>query len=218
MKFDKSDVARSLASNEAIELRRAMLHEPHIAPLTEFVSMLRAAARQKCEFPDFDPLDGGANAEILFLFEKPGPMTSKGRKGSGFISRDNNDATAAATFCFLKQANLPREHTVIWNIVPGWNGTRKVTVEELGAGCEAIKGLLPRLSNFIPRSLKNCARGRSCEAPTNPWAITPNFCFRAPSAGRSKAIHRPAMTPRINKASGIKSRAGASPRTTARAN
>jgi hypothetical protein len=61
-----------------------MLKDPHVAPLTDFVEHLRRK-HQGWEFPDFDPLDGGINAEILFLFEKPGPKTSARGGGSGFI-------------------------------------------------------------------------------------------------------------------------------------
>jgi hypothetical protein len=54
------------------------------------------------EVPEFDPLDGGVEAQVLFLFEKPGPMTAElggsKRSGSGFISRNNDDPTAEATF------------------------------------------------------------------------------------------------------------------------
>jgi hypothetical protein len=88
-----------------------MLHQPHIAPLTSFVTKLRA--HLDWEFPDFDPLDGGSNADIMFLLEKPGPMTSAAGKDSGFISRNNDDPTAEATFGFMKQADLPRHRTIM---------------------------------------------------------------------------------------------------------
>lgn len=142
MKTD--DCARSLRSPDAVALRRLMLHEPYIAPLTDFVQTLRKT-RPTWEFPDFDPLDGGCNADILFLFEKPGPMTSMSGKGSGFISRNNDDPTADATFDFMNKAELPRKRTVIWNVVPGWNGTRKVTSAELRAGVDDLNALLPLL-------------------------------------------------------------------------
>jgi hypothetical protein len=143
MTIEESDCARSLRSPEAVALRKAMLREPHIAPLTAFVTKLRAAHPNYWEFPDFDPLDGGSSADILFLFEKPGPKTSERGNGSGFISRNNDDPTAEATFRFMKQADLPRNRTIIWNVVPGWNGTRKITPTELSEGVAAIKGLLP---------------------------------------------------------------------------
>jgi hypothetical protein len=77
------------------------------------------------EVPEFDSLDGGVDARVLFLFEKPGPMTAEGnganrRVGSGFISRNNDDPTAEATFTFMRQANLPRKLTILWNVIPWW--------------------------------------------------------------------------------------------------
>jgi hypothetical protein len=110
------------------ERRRAMLTKPHIAPLTAYAAKLRQ--RGFIEVPEFDPLDGGVNAQVLFLFEKPGPMTAEAG-GSGFISRNNDDPTAEATFHFMEQAGIPRELTITWNVIPWWNGTRNVTGQEL---------------------------------------------------------------------------------------
>lgn len=121
-----------------------MLRQPHIAPLAAFVAGLRCA-HPGWEFSDFDPFDGGLNADLLFLLEKPGPMTSIAGGGSGFISRDNDNPTAEAIFRFMIEAGVPRERTVIWNIVPGWNGTLKVTTEELVTGTRDLKALLPLL-------------------------------------------------------------------------
>lgn len=50
-----------------------MLAQSHIAALTAYAAKLRKG--HPVEVPDFDPLDGGMNARVLFLFEKPGPMT-----------------------------------------------------------------------------------------------------------------------------------------------
>jgi hypothetical protein len=46
-----------------------MLTLPHIAPLTAYAASLRL--RGSVEVPEFDPLDGGTNARVLFLLEKP---------------------------------------------------------------------------------------------------------------------------------------------------
>ncbi len=155
MKIDPDDMARSMKDPDVRERRRAMLQAPHMAPLTEFVERLRLRGKEKyatCEVPDFDPFDGGINAQVLFLFEKPGPMTNcnkAGRRpGSGFISRNNDDPTAEAAFRFMHVAQLPREATISWNAVPWWNGTRKISSAELreGVGClEELLDLLPRL-------------------------------------------------------------------------
>lgn len=119
--------------------RRAMLNEPLMAPLSAFTARLRANGMG--EVPEFDHLDGGVNASILFLFEKPGPMTAEG-EGSGYISRNNDDPTAEATFGLMRQAGIPRKLTLLWNAVPWWNGTRKITAEELKQGVACVRELI----------------------------------------------------------------------------
>ena len=144
--------ARSMRDPELAAQRKTMINQPHIAPLTAFAARLRE--RGSVEVPEFDPLDGGVDARVLFLFEKPGPMTSVNGKhvGSGFISRDNNDPTAEATFKFMNEARIPRKVTVIWNVIPWWNGTRKITRAELKEGAGSVVdliGLLPKLQAVV---------------------------------------------------------------------
>lgn len=160
MNTEDLDCARSLRSADAIKQRLLMLNERHVARLTEFKKKLEEA-HPALEFPNFDPLDGGEDADILFLFEKPGPMTSPAKKGSGtsavkegsgFISRNNDDPTAAATFDFMRKAGICRKRTIIWNVVPGWNCTRKVTTAELHEGFKALEDLLkllPKLRTVV---------------------------------------------------------------------
>jgi len=144
---------RSLRDPVVRTERRAMLALPHIAPLAAYAARLRTCPG--VEVPDFDPLDGGIEARILFLLEKPGPMTAPsrpGRQGSGFISRDNDDATAAATHRFMLEAGLPRTDTVIWNLIPWWNGTIAITAGERVAGARELQNLLallPRLRTAV---------------------------------------------------------------------
>ena len=144
----EKDVPRSMADAEERERRKTMLFLPHMAPLSAYTANLRQ--RWSIEVPEFDPLDGGVNALVLFLFEKPGPMTSEHGKrvGSGFISRNNDDATAEATFSFMKEAGIPRGQTLIWNVIPWWNGTVKVTREELDNGVACVKDLIALLPNL----------------------------------------------------------------------
>jgi len=119
------------------------------------------------EVPNFDPIDGGDRARALFLFEKPGPMTSVDRSGervgSGFVSRDNDDPTAEATFRFMQAAGIERSITTVWNLVPWWNGTRVITAAELKAGMSALDDLLKLLSALRVVVLvgRKAARARS---------------------------------------------------------
>ena len=140
------DRPRSLQYLEEIAHRRMLLSEPHMKPLETFVKELRS--QNYGEVPDFDPLDGGINAQALFLYEKPGPKANV----SGFISRNNNDRTAENSFNFMERAKIPRKQTCIWNVIPGWNGTIKTTSVELREGIASLQRLLvllPRLSVVV---------------------------------------------------------------------
>ena len=137
---------RDLAARER---RNCLLIEPHMVPLVQFTDRLRATGHGIV--PNFDPLDGGILAQALFLLEKPGPMTDDmraGRSGSGFISRDNDDPTAKAISAFMLQAAIPREMIIIWNIVPWWNGTRRIAAAEHRAGIAALLDLVALLSKL----------------------------------------------------------------------
>jgi hypothetical protein len=126
-----------------------MLVEPHIAPLTSYVESLRRQ-EPETEFQYFDPLDGGVEADMLFLLEKPGPMTSPtGKKvGSGFISRNNDDPTAENVFHFMRSAGIERKRVVLWNVIPGWNSTIKYNAAEIRRGVQEVLHLLPLLSKL----------------------------------------------------------------------
>jgi hypothetical protein len=143
---------RLLRSPAEVKARRAMLLAgPHMTALVRYATDLRAS-RPGEEIPDFDPISGGKDAEILFLLEKPGPATSRKGGGSGFISLDNDDPTAETVSGFYRDIGLDRRRTLHWNIVPGWNGTRKVTRDELKHGVEALSDLidlLPKLRLVI---------------------------------------------------------------------
>ncbi|WP_084068835.1 uracil-DNA glycosylase [Paraburkholderia heleia] len=153
-KFAMNATIKCLRDPAAVESRRAMLTQSHMRPLVEYVQDLRSKAGNEWYFPDMDPLDGGIHADILVLMEKPGRMTNPNgqRIGSGFISRDNNDETAAATSRFFEQAGVSRSRTLLWNAVPGWNRTRDLTrAEEKEGRAEVLNliELLPKLETII---------------------------------------------------------------------
>ena len=136
------DCPRSLADPSERKRREEMLTQKHIAPLEEFRVNLQKRGFKG--IPHFDPCDGGVNAKILFLFEKPGPMTAQ-KTGSDFISRNNDDLTAKATFDKMEEAKIQRKLTCIWNVIPGWNNTIKIEKKELQDGVDNLKGLLDML-------------------------------------------------------------------------
>jgi uracil-DNA glycosylase len=98
--------------------------------------------------PSFCPSDGGVNAEIMFLLEKPGPMTDPENGGSGYVSFDNNDPTACASREFIRQIGLERKKIIVWNAIPIWNGTRHISSTERKNAWAHLKELLDVLPNL----------------------------------------------------------------------
>lgn len=94
--------------------------------------------------------------------------------GSGFISRNNDDSTAHATFNFMRRARIPRSQTVIWNVIPGWNGTRRITRAELKKGLECLNELIAKLPNLRAVVLvgQKAARAKAYLKTTGLWVIT----------------------------------------------
>jgi len=84
--------------------KRRRVHEPHVAPLTRLVEEINEGRAHRA--PWFDPDGGGTGARVLFLHENPGRRATS-KRGSGFISADNNDKTAANFFRMRDQAGLP---------------------------------------------------------------------------------------------------------------
>lgn len=124
-----------------------MLRDPHISVLTAYVEALKREMGTEYHVPYFDPLDGGTNAECLFLLEAPGPKAV----ASGFVSRNNPDETAKNFFELNTEVGIRREQTVLWNIVPWYIGSgsriRPATTRDLGQAAPALE----RLLKLLPR-------------------------------------------------------------------
>jgi uracil-DNA glycosylase len=139
------DIPKSLKDPSEKANRSNMLFENHIAPLTKFVYLIRTEKGDQYSIPFFDPLDGGINAKILFLLEAPGPNAVK----SGFISRNNPDETAKNMFQILEDVGIPRNETILWNIVPWYIGNiekiRPANTKDITQGWYYLKRLIQLL-------------------------------------------------------------------------
>ncbi|MBI4381248.1 MAG: uracil-DNA glycosylase [candidate division NC10 bacterium] len=123
------------------------LDNPHIAPLTEFVHSIRVERGLPDAIPYFDPLDGGLEAKALFLLEAPGSKAVR----SGFVSRNNPDPTARNMCLLLRQAAIPREDTILWNVIPWYLGNQ-VRIRPAGS-TDIVEGAeyLGKLLQLLPR-------------------------------------------------------------------
>jgi uracil-DNA glycosylase len=114
-----------------------------IAPLERWRAELAAGGRA---VPRFDPRDGGVDAKVLILLETPGA----GMTGEDVVSRDNPGGTARNFLKFVHMAELAREDSVLWNVVP-WvvhapsAKNRPLRRSELREGLATIPALLDLL-------------------------------------------------------------------------
>lgn len=132
--------------------RLALLQSTHVKPLSDFVARLRQEVGEAAGIPDFDPWDGGVDAEILFLLEAPGAKAVQ----SGFISRNNPDETAKNFFEICEVAGISRSRSVVWNIVPWYIGRgsriRPASTVDLSSGSSSLArflDLLPQLRVIV---------------------------------------------------------------------
>jgi hypothetical protein len=94
--------------------------------------------------PYVAPHYGASTALILALSSNPGPMAG-GAKGSGMLSRENNDGSAARMGNIYSTVGLSDDHVVPWNAYP-WhvhdthpNGLPNNLIDE---GLQPLKRLL----------------------------------------------------------------------------
>jgi hypothetical protein len=100
------------------KLQRLRRNEPHTAPLVQLVNDMRAAGGAGCIVPDVDPEFGGVDARALVLLNHPIRTTSRRHQGSGLLSLDNADQTAANSYAAYEAVGLDRRYTLHWNASP----------------------------------------------------------------------------------------------------
>ncbi len=145
-----SDDTYALKSEDERQRRLEMLSLPHLHPLVEYLKRVKSECGH--DVPNFDPCDGGVNAQVLFLLEAPGRKAV----GSTFISRNNPDQTASNMNELLMKAGIPRAITLLWNIVPWYigdgkriRGARKSDIDQAMPYFQKLIHLLPRLREIV---------------------------------------------------------------------
>ena len=172
-------VPRTMADPTVSEGRQALLKSPHHAGLLQYVGDLRAQVHERgLDVPDLDPLGGGDETRILYLLEAPGPKAAKLWGGSGFISMDNNDATAQTVFDLTRHAGVPRDWISIWNIVPWYVGDGKriravkpIEIKEGRGHLRELLALLPKLRVVVTLG-EHAAKGWEELIPEFPQLVT----------------------------------------------
>lgn len=148
------DAPRGFHDNGNTLARLALLEtSASVQPLREWSADLvarRSVKHPETVIPHFDPAEGGVDARVLLVHEAPGPMTNADNKrpGSGFISVDNDDQSAANVWQMRNDTGL--HHGVLgWNIVPWYLGPASIkpNADELRVGALELRRLLTLLPN-----------------------------------------------------------------------
>ena len=119
------------------------VHDLHVRSLNAMVEA--CSRREDRDVPWADPDSGGIHSRILFLHESPGPAASAGH-GSGVISTDNNDQSAARFWRLSREARLDRRSYIPWNVVPWYVSSTAKAAN--AANADAIAAL-PYLHQFV---------------------------------------------------------------------
>ena len=116
--------------------------------------------RQQESVPYVDPDSGGTLARVLFILESPaGPAAL----GSGMLSPDNDDETAANMWRFYEESGLARSHGLHWNAVPWYIGEHGI--EQSPKAAQVLQGVswLDRLITLLPELRLIVTLGRPAE-------------------------------------------------------
>ncbi len=118
-----------------------------MAPLNRLVEDMNTGREHLA--PWFDPDGGGTSARVLFLYENPGRRATAAR-GSGFISADNNDDTAANFFRLRDEAGLSRDLLIAWNVMPWYQPDGERTANATRQDVTSALPWLMRLIRLLP--------------------------------------------------------------------
>lgn len=137
-------MARRMSDPAFLADQRARLHEPHIAPITDYIDGLRTSSGRWV--PYVAPLHGGVNARVLNVLRDPGPKT-RDVGGSGMICIENDDQTAAAMYELMVQAGMMPDQLCPWNAYP-WYINRSPSDAEIAEASPTLIGLIDLLPDL----------------------------------------------------------------------
>lgn len=107
--------AKRGGNREHQELLMSGINDTHVAPINEYIDQLKDETGRA--LPYVAPTYGGVNARLLSLFQDPGPKT-RVRSGTGMLSVENPDDTAARYLDLLIRNDIAVSETQSWNAYP----------------------------------------------------------------------------------------------------
>jgi hypothetical protein len=176
-------------------------YDKHVEPINRLVDTLREAGRGW--LPYVAPMYGGTGARLLSLFRDPGPKT-QAEGGSGFLSVENDDASAETLSRYFSETGIDVKDVVTWNAYP-WYINRAPNAAELRAGLEPLYRLLDLLPNlrvvmlhgvtarqawrFLERAYPRVVEQRSLRVLPTFHTSRQAFWHRDPAVRQSRRAH-----------------------------
>lgn len=125
--------------------KRVRVFEPHVAPINHYARELEKG--HPAGVPFVDPDSGGITARVLLVLEAPARAAAH---GSGMLSADNDDSTAANVWAAYAATGLERPDAVHWNAVPWYLGTATKLAPPTEADVIEGRGALHHLTEMLP--------------------------------------------------------------------
>lgn len=102
-----------------VQEKMQRIHAPHVADLNQLADEIAEwQGLPRGRVPYVDPDLGGVRADIFGLASDPGPRAVVYRGGSGLLSMENNDESAAFCHDEYYRVGVPLTRVVHWNAVP----------------------------------------------------------------------------------------------------
>lgn len=159
---------RQHADPEFLRAKQARSAEAHVAPLNALAARIEREAGRRVPF--VDPDSGGVDARVLILLEAPSRAAAH---RSGMVSADNDDATAANLWRAYDESGLPREISLIWNVVPWYVGTPEKLAPVQAADVRAGAGWLQEFLRLLPELDAVLALGATAQRGLTSLALRP---------------------------------------------
>lgn len=143
---------RQARSAEFCRIQWEQRFAPDVEPINHLVDAL-IVERPGAWMPYVAPYHGGIDAEILLLYQDPGPMTVAANGGSGFIGCENDDPTAELLARCLDGAEVSQRQVVPWNSYPWFLPDQKgVSASRRKEGLDPLQrvlALLPAVHTIV---------------------------------------------------------------------
>jgi hypothetical protein len=153
-------VRQAHADTTVVATKHARLREQHVAPLVDLANRIAAAeGLPPGTVPYPDPEFGGVHARALFLLDSPGPRAKLETGGSGLLSIDNDDPSAARAHTAYRTFHIDRGLCLHWNVCPFPTAKDQSSTSERTRAARYTRELL----DLLPRLELVTLLGRAAE-------------------------------------------------------